>query len=788
MNGDFKYYTARDRFSDIYKKRAAHRIPMRKKMLGWRIFVACVCAIVLILSVVTAVRYEMNELMYEELAVNIKESTAQDRMYMAEKIHSGHISMMNVANYLGRTSIINHSYEEEDFNEQMSPHGFDIGGVVANDGTVAYGPEIDIEEEPVIKAALEGTLKPMYLERSALDDEYILMLAVPIITPENDVVGAVYGAYSLEVMQEFFKEGVYHDRRDTFVVDREGHILVPVQDKKKSEEYAKLFTGWWTGDDLFISSKNKNEMKKLVQQLEKEDIAMAELYMPDGTEVYVSAMNFLGNSEIFVVNTVPAEFVTGNTTRILNTMTGILILLLLIMFVMYVAKEYLDSIHDKLVYELAFMDQLTGMGNKAQLRKDVMTLKKNGREREYLVASLDINRFKSINESMGFTYGTNLIKSVGQNLNDAMEEGERCYRGGNDVYYMLMKASKRKADEQRMLNIMKEMTDYYQDNYGHQLNFTCGLNPLKNKPTGLPSDDDISYSYDDADLARKSKKGHTANVVAYFDEEILQQLREEREIEDSFLPAIKNGEFVIYYQPKYKIFKGSEEVQLGGAEALVRWISPVKGFMPPGKFIPLFERDGNAVILDMHVMELVCRQIRSWLDDGYDVKPISVNVCRQTLVRGKDFINETEALLEAYNVPRKFIQLEVLENATGENEALMIELLEDMHKRGFKIAMDDFGRGHSSLGMLQKMPLDYLKLDKIFFDKWTEYPVDIIKEASLVRRTIQVAKDLGITIVAEGIEEKFQVDRLREFGCDMIQGYYFSKPLSADEYEKKLNK
>lgn len=786
MNGDFKYYTAKNKFSDIYIERAMQRIPMRKKKLTSRILVACVCAVVLILSVVTGVRYELNELLYRELSINIRESTTKDRMFWEDKLNSSNLHMTTIANHLARTSIIGHNYEEDDFEGQLRPYGFDVGGVVAADGTIAYGPQVDVSEEPVIIAALQGKQLVEYVKESVLNDESVMMMAVPIVSNNNEILGAVYGVYYVDVMRDFLDDISYYDRRDTFVIDTKGNILIPVRDNDVNEEYSQIFSGWWNGDQ--ISSNNAERMKKIVAQLQEERFGIGRLYMPDGDEVYVSIMPILESSEIFAVNVMPSDVVTEHTYRIVNTVTAILIVLLLIVFAMYVAKECMDAIHDRVIYELAFTDQLTGMGNKAQLRKDVMTIKKEEIEKDYLVASLDINRFKSINESMGFTYGTKMIKSVGKHLSDAMGEGERCYRGGNDVFYMLLKARGRKSDEQRVFNIMKGMTDYYQEHYGHQLNFTCGLNPLGNTPADLVGDDEISYSYDDADLARKSKKGNTANVVAYFDEEILQQLRFEREIEDSFLPAIKNGEFVIYYQPKYKISKGSDEAILGGAEALVRWISPTKGFMSPGKFIPLFERDGNAVLLDMHVMELVCRHLRKWQDAGYDVQPISVNICRQTLIRGRDFINETETLLRAYRVPRELVQLEVLENATGENEDVMMDLLDDIHKRGFKIAMDDFGRGHSSLGMLQKMPLDYLKLDKSFFDKWTENPVDIIKEASLVRRTIQVAKDLGITIVAEGIEEKFQVDRLREFGCDMIQGYYFSKPLPADEYEKKMKK
>ena len=279
---------------------------------------------------------------------------------------------------------------------------------------------------------------------------------------------------------------------------------------------------------------------------------------------------------------------------------------------------------------------------------------------------------------------------------------------------------------------------------------------------------------DNANIARKQGKSKNENSVAIFDESMRQAIVEDKKIEDAFLIGIERGEFIIYYQPKFCI-DGDEAVH-GGAEALVRWDSTELGFMPPGKFIPLFERDGNAIRLDMHVVDLVCQNICEWLSKGLEVVPVSINVSRPTMVNGPGYFDYVRERLFLYDVPQELIEFEILESSSEVDEDMVVAFINELHSRGFKISIDDFGTGMSSLGLLRRIPLDTLKLDK------SE------KDSAVIRYMIQMAKTMDIRTIAEGIEQKFQVDMLKEYGCDMIQGYYFSRPLAAPDYEKMLKK
>ena len=247
---------------------------------------------------------------------------------------------------------------------------------------------------------------------------------------------------------------------------------------------------------------------------------------------------------------------------------------------------------------------------------------------------------------------------------------------------------------------------------------------------------------------------------------------------------MQNGEFVVYFQPKYDV-RGASPV-LSGAEALVRWISPEHGFLPPYIFLPLLERDGYLEALDRHVFELVCRQLAAWRQEGRQLVPVSVNVSRRNIAQGRRFVDEMERTMAKYGIDKELIELEVLENDASVDEDTLITFLRAIKSSGFRIAMDDFGSGYSSLGLLYGMPIDCLKLDKGLFDGWQEDMPD--SDTSLVRHIIQVAHETGRVVVAEGIEQKYQVELLRRFQCDYIQGYYFCKPIPADEFAEFMEK
>jgi EAL domain-containing protein (putative c-di-GMP-specific phosphodiesterase class I) len=243
--------------------------------------------------------------------------------------------------------------------------------------------------------------------------------------------------------------------------------------------------------------------------------------------------------------------------------------------------------------------------------------------------------------------------------------------------------------------------------------------------------------------------------------------------------AIENDEFVVYLQPKFDI--NTEKVK--GAEALIRWNYKKREFLSPVKFVPFFEKDGTIGKIDDIVLNKVCRALSEWKKEGKALYPISVNLSRSRLYDAS-LIDDLTKIVDSYGVDHSFIDFELTESASYDNREQMIHVLNSLRNRGFKISMDDFGTGYSSFSLLTEMPLDTLKIDKSFVDKiGTDNDSD--KDIAVIRHIISLAKELNFTCLAEGAEEKTQVDKLRELCCEVIQGYYYSKPIPIEEYEER---
>ena len=289
----------------------------------------------------------------------------------------------------------------------------------------------------------------------------------------------------------------------------------------------------------------------------------------------------------------------------------------------------------------------------------------------------------------------------------------------------------------------------------------------------------IEKAYNNACTAITAQGETDPGGVFIFDDKLLEEQRWFDIVQEHQMKAIVNHEFEVYYQPKYD----PKTLELGGAEALIRWNSPEYGFVSPGRFIPIFEKNGFITEIDHFMISNVAANQRMWLDMGYKVGCVSVNVSRAHFAE-KDLALQIRDMVDAAGCPHNLIEIELTESAFFDDQNAMIETIKALKSFGFKVSMDDFGAGYSSLNSLKDMPLDVLKLDAGFFrgDKAGDRGQIVVSE------TIKLAKNLKMKTVAEGVDEKEQVEFLASQGCDLIQGYYFAKPMPKAEYAAKLTK
>ena len=423
---------------------------------------------------------------------------------------------------------------------------------------------------------------------------------------------------------------------------------------------------------------------------------------------------------------------------------------------------------------LAFTDPVTGGMNRTRFEMVAGATIHANLSGAYTVVWMNMQKFKLINDLAGNVSGDAVLKHVHTVLTRHLRPGELAARTYADSYCLLLESDADAAVAARLSAMVDEINGFNRAmEQPYFLSFTAGA--CRADDSAL----EITQLLDRANLARKEirkmENGQLCACKFYSDVERAELLAE-KEIENRMRPALQNHEFVVYLQPKLSLAGHKVE----GAEALVRWQDPQKGLIAPDSFIPIFEKNGFVVQLDLYVLEEVCKMIRDWLDRGLEVPPVSVNVSRRHFVI-PHFIDGYAEVCRRHGVPPALIELEVTETVVFEDPALFTAIVEEMHAAGFTCSMDDFGSGYSSLNVLRDIEVDTLKLDRAFF---SSRQMDNPRERDVVCTVVDLAQKLHMRTVAEGVETAAQQAFLEQTACDLLQGYVFSRPLPRAEYEK----
>ncbi|MBR3308260.1 MAG: EAL domain-containing protein [Lachnospiraceae bacterium] len=435
-----------------------------------------------------------------------------------------------------------------------------------------------------------------------------------------------------------------------------------------------------------------------------------------------------------------------------------------------IIMDDMESLDRSLLYRMAFSDPITGHHNWNHL-VPFLEMPMHKGIRDYAFAHFDIKAFRVINEF----FGHNVANSVLCRVVKAMEEADFIYtsaRCHNDNFAMLIKD----MPQEEMLEKLKAFFDglsRLDEDPDYRIYYRCGLVPMQRSMLlGNRVADAGKFAQ-----AMGTKLGET-EITVYTDE-IHEDIMWSNYIKAYVDTAIAKDEFTVFLQPKIDAVSG----KLVGSEALIRWRYKGEELLPPSRFIPFFEKDNTVGKIDDIVLKKVCEALAEWKKEGRALCPVSVNLSRKQLY-DRTLTEDLLRIVDSYGTDHSLIDFELTESAGYEDAEHMIRVLNELRESGFEVSMDDFGTGYSSLSLLTEMPLDTLKIDKSFVDKIGiagEEENDII----VLKHIITLAKELGIRCLAEGAESREQVDRLVELGCNIIQGYYYSRPIPIAEFEKK---
>lgn len=464
------------------------------------------------------------------------------------------------------------------------------------------------------------------------------------------------------------------------------------------------------------------------------------------------------------------DFVMQNPLEVVfGTLAAFLAVTAVLLYALFVKSK-----SSRQISRLMYTDDLTGIWNLSKFRIEAEAKIKNAKSGSYVLLYADIKQFKMINDTFGFNEGDELLCLYAEAVKEVTESGECYARVSADQFVLLLKykdwdqvLERTAAIEARLNGLVKSRNKKY-------FLVLCFGAYIITEP-----DKNISWMLDQANYARRSIKTEHKSKTVLYDENMRRQELLQKELSDQMDRAVREHEFVCYFQPKVNM--ATREII--GSEALVRWNHPEKGLMLPGAFVPYFEQNGLITEIDFYVYEEVCRNLHKWLGEDKNVMPVSCNFSRLHF-RDDKFTDKLIEIADKYQIPYRYLELEMTEGMLMEDADQVIKMFTKLKEKGFTIDIDDFGTGYSSLGLLQRMPVDVIKLDRSFLTE----SLDGTREQCIIHSVVELSENLKLEVICEGVETEMQAVSLMTLGCFHAQGFYYAKPVPAKEFEKMMEK
>ena len=633
---------------------------------------------------------------------------------------------------------------------------YEDGRTITNDGhEVDYSDEIDnffsnneihISENRISKIDEEEIT--IYSQAISIENEKITILLI----------------VKTESYKDTFSNKVFEGKGFSYIVNKDGTIIVSANTDKETGNLIENIEQMLVGSSKERFEANKNTIQ---DNIKNEVSGSRTLQTTDGQ--YYMVYEPIGANDWSIATFIPSKAIAGEANRALLTtfILAIIVIFIILSICIYIVIS--NNKKQKQLFEYAYIDPITKKGNIYYFRKRGQEIldKEKSKENQYLLV-LDINKFKMINKAYGYKTGDTILNGIGEELEQILGKQSLICRYSNDYFAVLFEYAE---DIRKIVNtLVKNIENLKIDSNVYNLSVNMGIYKLTD------ADTNISVAMDKAIIAHSASKGDVFDKFHIYDEKMEKELEKESKIEQEMYLALMNNEFKVYYQPKVYV----QDEKLYGAEALVRWEHNGK-MVPPSEFVPLFEKNKFILKLDVYVFEQVCSDMKKW-KEKYGKEPvISVNVSREHFL-DEHFLEKYMLIATKNGINTNKIDLEITESATVEAGIDIIEIMNKMKKLEFLISIDDFGTGYSSLSTLQDMPADILKIDKSFVDRIGK------NEKNMVDYILTMAKELKLTTIAEGVETKEQKDYLLEKGCDIIQGYYYAKPMPEEEFEEYMKK
>lgn len=652
-------------------------------------------------------------------------------------------------------------------NKYKAIDNFQTIAYIKEDHTIYFDDEWKRDASDMIRETLyEIEEKQIYLTDEFWGDnrDYLLLFLVPVMN-NGERNGFVVGLKECGSILDGDAFSYLKKAGDLIITDEKGTILDCnfINLKEQSEKYDTIYEYMervWGVDEDKIS-----ELDELISDSEQRD-GTVQCKNRSRDRFFYS----FSSPEVFpklrIVSMYTENIYTGvENTIIFGSIAACMVMMIsMIIFSVIVFKH--NSSASQLITQLAFEDEITGGKNLNFFKEFTAEMLAKYPGIPFMIHRFDVSNFRYINEAYGHVRADQLLKIIIEEAGAVFYSKELCVRMDADQFVLLARNTQ-DLEERFFAFTDKVNTRALDIGIRYPVKLKRGVYQIKNNET------DISLMIDKANMARKTLIGEEKECVAVYSDLLANDMRKADWIESEMETALFNREFKMYIQPKWDIL----EDKLYGGEALVRWMKEDGNMIYPSDFVPVFEKNGFIEQLDLYMLESACKMIRDQIDEGKPAYPISVNQSRM-LLNDPMYINRITEMLSRYQIPKGYIELEITETVFFTEREKMISILNELKEVEVQLSMDDFGSGYSSLNMLKDFPFDVLKIDKEFFSE------SITSESSkwILRMIIEMAEGLGIRVICEGVETKEQVEMLRKLGCRYVQGYYYSKPIPAENY------
>lgn len=632
------------------------------------------------------------------------------------------------------------------------------GMTITTDGVV-----LDLTGVDNFERAIKGESLLTSVIKDEADGEEVNIYSVPVYDEETgEIMGVISAVYYCDMFRDLLSVSTFDGEGYTYIMDSRGNIVIDSNHPNAilSSQNHNIFTY------MHLQKQAKRDIAQIGSNLQNREEGFWEIESDKGDRFAYYVPIKVNDWHVFTVVPKNVAEETKNAVMFSIMVYCIGISLIAIYVVLSIRQSQREK--NRLLKKALYEDNLTGGITLEKFRIDCRERLQKEKEKKAVCGFIDIDNFSLVSTIYGTAKGDEAIRQIYEIIQNCVGENGIVCRNGSNQFMILFfyEDVKEMSKSISQFNMQLDESAIFEN----MLRPSIGIYVVEN-PT-----EDIESMMSKAKIAHETIKQNSKSTIAYYDESFRNAKYADKHFEDAMELALKKHEFVPYFQPKYNAGDGT----ICGAEALIRWITPEGKVISPGRFIPLAENTGFIRMLDREMFAMVCRVQKNLLEQGITPVPVSVNVSRQ-LMYDKGFVDDYYRQMKEMGLPTDLVQLEITESVLFEDLDLFRETLEKLREYGFRILMDDFGTGYSSLMMLKSVPIDEIKLDKTFVDDYSD-----AKGSSIIRCVLDLAKMLELPVVAEGVETENQYKYLKQMGCDVIQGYYFSKPLPVGDYVDKL--